>query len=251
MANPTRTVYSGPPLTGPGILWINSKIIAPDKLSPELFKTWYEEVHIPDIIAAKPGGVLAAWRYKCANPERPAPYLALYSIPDLAFLQTDEFRAVPMVHEMLPEGGPIHKFASFDARYYKKTQVYEKEGKTRPGRGININSAAIQPAEGMEEEFDMWYREEHLEQVSNEPGWIRSTRFELVFKVGDEGKEDTDVTPKFLAIHEFEADGLPGDRPQALHPISDLTKKIVGNAIKVDAAKFTLIRGIGDELAPL
>ncbi|KAF2496741.1 hypothetical protein BU16DRAFT_507377 [Lophium mytilinum] len=247
MANPNRTVYSGPPLSGPGILWINSKITAPDKLSPELFKTWYEEAHIPDIIGAKKGSVLAAWRYQCANPERPAPYLALYSIPDLAFLQTAEFRAVPMVHEMLPEGGPIHKFANFDTRYYKKIQVFEKEGKTRPG----MSRPAIQPAEGMEEELDKWYREEHLEQVSNEPGWIRSTRFELVFKVGDKGVANSEVTPKWLAIHEFEADGLLGDMPRPLNPVSDLTKKIVGNAIKVDAAKFTLIRGIGDELAPL
>ncbi|KAF2803049.1 uncharacterized protein BDZ99DRAFT_400490 [Mytilinidion resinicola] len=251
MASPTRTVYSGPPLSGPGILWVNSKITAPDKLSPELFKTWYEEVHIRDIIAAKKGGVLAAWRYQCANPERPAPYLALYSIPDMGVLQTDQFRAVPMGHEMLPEGGPILKFVNFDTRYYKKIQVFEKEGKTRPGRGVNINSAAIQPAEGMEEELDRWYREEHLEKVSNEPGWIRSTRFELIFQVGDKGTTNTEVTPNWLAIHEFEADGLPGDRPKALEPVSALTKKIVGNAIKVDAAKFTLIRGIGDESAPL
>jgi hypothetical protein len=82
-------------------------------------------------------------------------------------------------------------------------------------------------------------------------GWVRSKRFELLFKVGDKGKLNTEITPKWLAIHEFGADGLPGDRSKALNPVPELTKKIVGNAIKVDSAKFTLIRGIGDETASL
>jgi hypothetical protein len=59
---------------------------------------------------------------------REAPYLAVYSVPDLGFLQTPEFKAVPMVHEMLPEGGPVHKFASFDARFYQRAQVVEQPG---------------------------------------------------------------------------------------------------------------------------
>jgi hypothetical protein len=32
----------------PGLLFVNSKITSPD-LSPEAFKRWYEDVHIPDI----------------------------------------------------------------------------------------------------------------------------------------------------------------------------------------------------------
>lgn len=130
--NPTRTDYEGPPLSGPGILWINSKVVKPDELSDELFQTWYEQVHIPDLIAARPGGIIASWRYRCFDPERSAPYLALYSVPDLGFLTSPEFKAVPMVHDMLPGGGPIHRFASFDARYYKQVQVYETEN-SKPG----------------------------------------------------------------------------------------------------------------------
>lgn len=124
----TRTTYDGPPLSGPGILWINSKITAPDQVSPELYKKWYESVHIPDIINARPGGVIASSRYQCMDSERPAPYLAVYSVPDLGFLQSPEFRAVPMTHEMLPEGGPIHRFASFDARFYQRVEIAEREG---------------------------------------------------------------------------------------------------------------------------
>jgi hypothetical protein len=128
MSNPNRTVYDGPPLSGPGILWINSKIDAPDQISPELYKEWYETVHIPDIIAAKPGGIIASSRYECMDPARKAPYLAVYSVPDLGFLQTPEFKAVPMVHDMLPDGGPVHRFASFDSRFYQRVQLVERPG---------------------------------------------------------------------------------------------------------------------------
>jgi hypothetical protein len=126
MANPNRTVYEGPALSGPGILWINSRIDAPNQISPDLFKKWYEEYHIPDIIAARPDGCIASSRYECMDSTRTSPYLAVYSIPDLAFVQTNEFKAVSMVHELLPEGGPIHRFVSFDTRFYRRIQLVER-----------------------------------------------------------------------------------------------------------------------------
>ena len=132
-AIPVRTDYQGEPLSGPGILWINSKVTHPDELPVEKFERWYEQVHIPDLIAAKKGGILASWRYKCFDPARSAPFLAVYSVPDLGFLQSKEFKAVPMTHEMLPGNGPIHRFAEFDARFYKQIHVYETE-KSKPGQ---------------------------------------------------------------------------------------------------------------------
>lgn len=157
MANPNRTAYEGPPLSGPGILWVNSKITDADQLSPELFKKWYEMAHIPDLINAKKGGVLASSRYQCPDPKQPAPYLAVYSVPDLGFLQTPEFRAVPMKHDMLPGGGPIHRFVSFDTRFYQRLQVVERPGATA-GRAPILISAAIEP--GNEQDFHNWYEKE-------------------------------------------------------------------------------------------
>ena len=159
MSNTKRVAYDGPPLTGPGIIWTNCKIDAPDKVSPELFKKWYETVHITEIINAKPGGVVASSRYKCMDSEREAPYLAIYSLPDLGFLQTAEFKAVPMTNPMLPEGGPIHKFASFDTRFYQRVQVVERPGAPK-GRAPILISAALDPADGTEEDFNEWYENE-------------------------------------------------------------------------------------------
>lgn len=117
MANPNRTDYEGEPLSGPGILWINSKVTDPATLSVNAFERWYEDIHIPDIIAAKPGGVVASWRYKCQDSSRKAPFLAVYRVPDMSFLQSSEFKSIPMVHPTLPDNGPIHRYADFDARF--------------------------------------------------------------------------------------------------------------------------------------
>ena len=125
MANANRTDYEGEPISGPGILWINSKVTDPDSLSVDSFEKWYEEIHIPDIIAAKPGGVVSSWRYLCVDPDRPAPFLAVYKVPDMRFLQSTEFKNIPMVHPTLPGNGPIHRFAAFDARFLAHVETWK------------------------------------------------------------------------------------------------------------------------------
>jgi len=127
MANPNRTDYEGPPLSGSGILWINSKVTDSASLPVEAFNRWYEEIHIPDIIAAKPGGVLASWRYKCVDLDRSAPFLAVYKVPDMGFLQSKEFKSIPMVHPSLPGNGPIHRFADFDARFLGHVETWKSD----------------------------------------------------------------------------------------------------------------------------
>ncbi len=142
MANPNRTDYEGPALSGPGILWINSKITDPASLSVDQFTQWYEGVHIPDIIAARPGGIVSSWRYQSADAGRPAPYLAVYKCPDLGFITSTEFKSIPMTHPTLPGNGPIHRFADFDARFLRHMETFSREG---AAAGRFPSQAAVQP----------------------------------------------------------------------------------------------------------
>ncbi|KAF2099257.1 hypothetical protein NA57DRAFT_74761 [Rhizodiscina lignyota] len=257
MANPNRTVYDGPPLSGPGLIWSNSKVTAIDLLSPELFEKWYEEKHIPDVLGTAPEdhGVVASWRYRCLDPTRDAPYLALYSVPDLSFIQTDEFKSIPQKSDMLPGGGPVHNLANFDTRFYRRVQVYEKPGAAR-ARAPLVISVCLEPGDGLAEEVDRWYREEHLEQLRRDaPGWRRSTRFELVYKVESKSvpPEKRVKAPRWLALHEFEESTLE-DGPMMVKPLipqTDWTKKMIASMIQLDAAKFKLIKGFGNTEAHL
>jgi len=108
------------PSNEPELLYVNSKIVEPSKLSPELFTNWYNDVHIPDIF--KTTGIQEAFRYY-TTAEDPSsierPYLALYPIKSKGFLQSAQFRSIPVQSDMLP--GPSHDIfdvADFDTRYY-------------------------------------------------------------------------------------------------------------------------------------
>jgi len=99
--------------TTPGIFLANSGVLpayASSVLPYPAFVKWYEEIHIPDWMGAKPGAITAAWRYESADPTRATPFLAAYKYPDVSAQSAPEFAAVSLSHPSLPEGGPISKF---------------------------------------------------------------------------------------------------------------------------------------------
>lgn len=146
MAEPTLTHYQGDALAGPGMFWVNSRL-KPDPNAPSLttdqFTQWYEAIHIPDIFAAKPGGITAAWRYQCLDPSRPSPFLAVYKVPDMGFLQTPEFESIPVAHGTLPGGGPIYALADFDARFLSHVETW-KSSKHGTGNNCKCSIAHVE-----------------------------------------------------------------------------------------------------------
>jgi hypothetical protein len=85
-----------------------------------------------------------------------------------------------------------------------------------------------------EEDWDRWYREEHLDMLSKMPGYRRSQRY----KIGPAVPVLTRGEPtKFLTIHELDSfDGMSGEQSQALNN-TEWTKKHVATA------KVMIIRG--------
>lgn len=97
--------------------------------------------------------------------------------------------------------------------------------------------AGMQPKEGTADDMDAWYREEHIDQMYElEPGLKRATRYSLIFSVlpGDQA-------PSFLTVYEFDDNNKLGQDVQALDPMTDWTKKVIGNSSKVEAAIYTSI----------
>jgi hypothetical protein len=130
MTSPKRVPYSGPKLSGPGVIISASRITKPNELSDVVFNKWYNEVHIQDVLAT--GGVTRAARFREANPKATAPYLAIYTIPDLSIIESEEFKKVPMTHESLPGGGNVHSFVNFDTRFYSLIQEYPESDAKKP-----------------------------------------------------------------------------------------------------------------------
>ena len=106
-------------------------------------------------------------------------------------------------------------------------------------KASTILIALMQPPAGGEQELDRWYREEHNQQMSEQRGWLRTCRFELAARHGssvEEGEEEKELS--FLAVHEFNDDNDLGMEVKAVEPVSEWTKKVMGEAVGIDAAIY-------------
>jgi len=101
----------------------------------------------------------------------------------------------------------------------------------------------MQPAPGGEADLDAWYREEHNEQMSKEPGYKRTTRWSLLLQVRHDEKPPGGLD--FFAMHEFGEGNKIGKDVLPLDPITDWTKKCMGECQKIDAAVYELQRTFG------
>lgn len=121
-------------ISGPGILYVNSKISRPDILDEDTYLNWYDNDHIAEIVQTS--GVESAWRFKDVNiGSVEKPYLAMYPLKDLAFTQGSEFKGIRVHSDMLPNGGPIYDLADVDVRYMNLIQVFDP---TKKGKGESV-----------------------------------------------------------------------------------------------------------------
>ncbi|KAI9813064.1 MAG: hypothetical protein M1827_004284 [Pycnora praestabilis] len=232
-----------------GLFWVNSRVTSP-KLSAETYNKWYEEEHIPELVATS--GIKSGFRYKAVDPKEKNPFLAIYPLKDIAFPDSDEFKAVPTESKTLPGSGKVFDLADFDVRVYEHLQSFERPN-AKPGRALCLMSAAIEPAEGGDEEFDEFYRKQHLDMLAMCDGYRKTTRYKLVSQqfVGPSADTTKNVeTPRFLALHEFESPNLPMDQINQTAS-TEWAKKILGSVKIMQAPLFTLTKAGGQTDAKL
>ena len=103
-----------------------------------------------------------------------------------------------------------------------------------PNPAPTLLVALMQPSPSGAADLDSWYRSEHNEQMSKEPGWLRTCRYELVSSSSD----DAEARLPFLAVHEFGDREELGDTVRALEPVSEWTMKVMREAVGIDAAIY-------------
>lgn len=122
-------------VSGPGWLYVESKITRTDILDEDTYVKWYETQHLPDL--AGMSGIFCARWFKDLDPSADRPYLALYTLDDLGFVYSQEFKDMALVSDLLPGGGNIFSMADFFMRQDNLVQVYDPA--TR-GPGEHISS---------------------------------------------------------------------------------------------------------------
>ena len=96
--------------------------------------------------------------------------------------------------------------------------------------------AAMEPQAGGEADLDAWYRDEHNEQMSEQPGWKRTVRYKLLTQHRSDKKDEAWLS--FLAIHEFGEGHRLGKDVEPLDPMTDWTKRCMSAAKGIDAAIY-------------
>ncbi|KAK0658689.1 hypothetical protein QBC41DRAFT_237857 [Cercophora samala] len=125
----------------PGIIAVRSRPCSP-LLTPIVFQKWYEDVHIPDVLAT--GHVNLAKRYQLSSsethPSNPMPFLAIYHLPDMNWLHKDncQFWKIPLHSKVLPgDNTSIFDVAEFKTEFYETIDTVELG---KPGDGEHVLS---------------------------------------------------------------------------------------------------------------
>lgn len=105
-----------------------------------------------------------------------------------------------------------------------------------------VISAGLTPAEGTDEDFDAWYKEEHYETLAACPGYVRTRRYRLKTAVRAE-KPTT-----YLSLHEFDRDTLPqGDLDKTAE--TPWAKKVMGSLLGAEVGVYALSGAWGNAKA--
>ncbi|ERT00959.1 hypothetical protein HMPREF1624_02194 [Sporothrix schenckii ATCC 58251] len=256
--------------TGPGIFWISSNTNDEAVFPYDDFASWYEDVHIPDVIHADPSQPLPmARRYQAVSAtEAPTatpganPFLVVYKLPTLAFVASAAFRGIPLHHETLPEGGPIARFASFRGRFARHIGSWAGGGSAT---GALLLSEVLALGEGEQDQppgdatSPSWYHNAYMPHVAALSGWQRSTRFAVVMENeigGDKAPPPPGVGPpstlpkgrpsRWLTLHEFD---------EAKTDVDDVTSELKTSLMGmlsvdvdfIEVLPYRLVRTYGDE----
>jgi hypothetical protein len=229
-----------PKMSTPGLMFVSSRVLDPTKTSDEKYNRFYNDEHLPDVLGYNVTKL--ALRYKNTAKETDRPYIALYPLDDVNYLHSEALGKLIEDTKISKtfDNTDIYAHLAFDLRPYTKIQTYEGYGledKSGKERGQTLVCVAMQPAEGEEQDFEDWYRKQHLDMLAMCRGYRRTTRYKRI-----DGK-----TPQFLALHEYACapTELPAEQTKQVVS-SEWSKKIIGEAKAFDRDVFELIQAQGD-----
>ncbi|KAI1431286.1 hypothetical protein GGR50DRAFT_680298 [Xylaria sp. CBS 124048] len=181
-----------------GLMFVESRVRDPHKTSDELYNRFYNEEHLPHVIAS--GQPKIALRYKNVKEGAAVPYIALYPVDDTSAIPS------PTALEQMKYSSKsrilqcdsYHELIYFNLRPYEKVQTYEARGRDGGENGVRRGRTmcciAIEPAEGHNGDFDAWYRNEHLGRLGIYEEFLRCTCY----------RRTDGQSPRFLMLYEFD-----------------------------------------------
>jgi hypothetical protein len=175
-------------MAAPGLSFVVSMVKYGNSISDSAYNDFYNNEHIPDLINFfKDKGHInnpLALRYKNINPTTDKPYLALYPNPDAQWIFSPDQGKLQESSKRSHTLGVDNIFDHIDStfRAYTKIQTFEgynHASKSGHDRGKTLVCVAMEPhnSESGEQDFEGWYRKQHLDMPSMCKGHRRTTRY--------------------------------------------------------------------------
>lgn len=197
-----------------GILYVTMQPKA--GLPDEQFHDWYNNEHGPTRLRldfCTNGFRYRANDYAGGSPSEEHPeWMAIYDITDMSELNKDTYLRLrgppvktPREAETMAQIKVDRKLYDFvesqESPEFKRLEEVENEGR---GNVIVAVFLELKDGEGMEEQLDKWYREEHVDMLSKVPGWLRTRRFVT-------SSIDPGAPKEYMSLHEYAPEnGLAG-----------------------------------------
>ncbi|KAL6703219.1 hypothetical protein ACN47E_010081 [Coniothyrium glycines] len=182
--------------------------------------------------------ISSAHFYKAVNSAYGKRYLVVYRVPDVSAAGG----VLKDLHAGLEEEGKIcwgeggSEGVEWDGRVFGVTQVCQGEAYDVDVAFPTLMLALMQPGAEGAQDLEKWYREEHNQQMSEQPGWKRTTRYSLIEQASASGVVGPELS--FLAMHEFGQGHRLGTEVEALQPVSGWTERVLRDAVGIDAAIY-------------
>ncbi|OAP57134.1 hypothetical protein AYL99_07871 [Fonsecaea erecta] len=236
----------------------------PTEVDRQSWEKWYCSENMPDLINAK--AVTRAGLYEAFNdyplatktpnlvsqttlhdvtvthtdiePPTEKTFLAMCQVEDPTLAKKQHLQNIDQSASSLA-GKSAKSSARWDSRVYKLIQDFDPKGLGHTPAPFILN-VQMEPAD--DDDYNTFYRDEHLYMLSKVPGYRRSQRYQLV------SSDDIDLSavPRFMAVHEFETlDALDGPELREADA-SPNTHRVIGNSKAVSVRGFKLSKVFGD-----
>ena len=167
-----------------GLLYV---YMDPPQGDEQLFNTWYNDEHAPNRMLVP--GILNGVRYQATGPEGPR-YVARYDLQTLGALASPEYVQIS-TNRSDRERDVMSRLRLLDRRVLRITDWMPPSTDPAPF----MLAVAMDPDPEHVDDFNAWYRDEHMPMLLSVPGWLRVCRYEQVEGTG----------PRFLALHDIQS----------------------------------------------
>ncbi|KAF8881824.1 hypothetical protein CPB84DRAFT_1851451 [Gymnopilus junonius] len=175
---------------------------APDATEDE-FNDWYDNEHAPLRLTVE--GFHNALRYKATDSQTPS-WLTLYDLASASVAKSEPYKALA-AKASAREKALVPRLATLDRRIYELISTRSRPdlpATALPGKYILVVCMLVSPA--VDEDFNKWYEEEHIDAIAKTLSWQRCRRYKLVDRVELTGKIDpAKKIHNYLAVHEFDS----------------------------------------------